>query len=193
MGLRIGVMLIMIALVGVTASAASLTINDTLQDGEVMIAAGYFETGFFVNGGLVASGSGSGSVIVPEAPGFTFTGSWIDLGASAPGSRTVYFVNPNDPSDIFDILSYTYSTDGYWGTISGAWSSALGGPLGSIPGGTAASDIMLANGQPFGFSNAYISAGAYSSTEVPEPSTALLLACGLGGGFVVLRRRRWRA
>src|SRR5437660_912908 len=160
------------------ASAAFISIDDTTVEGSVTITAGDFEGGFSANGVLLSSGLGtSGSLTVDEALGpLTFSGSWIDLGASGAGSTTQYMVEPSDPTTVSDILSQSWSTDGTFGTINGTFTSDSGLGLGLLP------PDAVPSGELVDFSHPFLSASATSDVaDVPAPAALVLLGAGIAG------------
>jgi PEP-CTERM motif len=154
--------------------------------GTTTFTAGDFEAGFDVNGSQVTIGLGnSASPSVPQAGSFvdgaaknTFSGSWIDNGASTPVSATVFFTDPSGA--ISDVLSYTFapssggngSVSGFM--ISGILSAADLAGVGITPTATAP------EGQLFVFDNAFIEAHVLGAA-VPEPSTWALMLLGFAG------------
>ena len=91
--------------VAAPAQAASLVICASplcgSPSGQTTFSLNDFENAFDVNGGEVQAGLGNpGSTSVPQAGSFvdgaaqnTFSGSWIDLGASTPVSATAFFTD----------------------------------------------------------------------------------------------------
>jgi PEP-CTERM motif len=177
------------ALLPSAANAAALSISEG-STGAVTIAANDFEGGLSVNGSLLQQGlSNAQSTTVPGSfLGVSFSGSWIDLGASGFGSRTIYFVNPAASSQVTDILSLNWATDGFNGYLSGTFRSAINNLYGVLPGNVAPGDIVTA-GNTAGFSLAYLGGTASVAAPVPEPGVYALVAAGLATvGFA--RRRK---
>ena len=169
------------------AGAAALIFDDINPNNLVRVTANDFEGGLSVNGSPFQSGLGNpASGDFSEANALNFQGRWIDLGQSGSGSRTIYLVEAGDPTQISDILLYSWSTDGFFGTIDGVFASDLGNNLGLLPNGVNPGDVFVENGQPVAFSLPFLS-GAISS-DVPEPATLALVSLALAG--VALTRRR---
>lgn len=169
------------------ADAANLNING-LDDGSVTFSWADFELGFTVDGG---GGGSNGVSVLSDGVSLSFSGSWIDLGLSTPLSRTVYWVDPADGTTVTDIFSWTISTDGSFGTISGTFQD--GGALGALPGGIAAGDIILktADGShnAFNFSAAFLT-GQVLTEAVPLPAGLWLALTAFGGLGLIGRRRK---
>jgi hypothetical protein len=168
------------------AKAAALFFDDRGETGT--ISAADFEGCFSVNGSNVECGlarfGGSGSVKTGES--FTYSGSWIDLGQSWPGTFAqiaLESVGSDSRQFISDENVYTVSTNGGFGTITGQFCSD-------------SSDIALCviptnarisfTGESADFSQPFLSASWAS--DVPEPASGLLLSGLAGLGW--LRRRR---
>lgn len=166
------------------ANAAAFGINDPADTPpQIGVGANDFEQGLYINGSLFQQGLASpvsGSVAGETV---NFDGEWVDLGASTPLTRTVYFIKPGTADQISDILQYTVETDGLYGHIFGSFvSNDDPGGLGVVPAGTDPSDTWIAGSGNFYFTAAYL--GGVVAT-VPEPVSLVLL--GLGG--LLLRRR----
>jgi hypothetical protein len=182
------------------AHAASLVICDAAAcgspDPNITFSVGQFEEGFSVNGSQIQRGLGGGSISVNEAGSFvdgaaqtTFTGTWIDEGATTPTSATIFFTEAG--GGISDVLNYNYSTSSGLGTVSGyvisdtesALSVADLASLGITPTAT------VSETNAFIFNNAFITASFQS--DVPEPSTWAMMLLGFAGlGFAGYRASR---
>jgi hypothetical protein len=154
----------------------------------------YYEFGFNVNGSQTTIGLGNSATtpvsqtgaFVDGAAKNTFSGSWIDNGASVPVSATVFFTDPS--GGISDVFSYTYGPssggDGFLSgfMISGMLTAADLAAVGITPTATAP------EGQLFVFSNAFVRAQVLGS-PVPEPSTWAMMMLGFAGlGYAGWRR-----
>lgn len=164
----------------VAAQGAAIGI-DFSQPGGITFGANDFEYGLVLNGNLFQVGNNDyqQTTLSPNAA-LTFSGTWIDLGASTPGSRTVYFVDPLAPANVLGTFTFTYGSSFGDGTINGMFDP---NGVGTVPGGTDPGDIYLANGSTYSFDNAFISVAVVT----PTPGAAAVL--GLAG-VASLRRRR---
>lgn len=174
------------------ARAASILIDAGNIEELVTFTFGQFEGGFSINGSTPTSG---GSFTFGEGTQLNFTGQWIDLGQATAFSRTVYWTDPDDGSNVIsEILQYTITPSGASGlaTISGFFQAE---GLGTIPPGVSPADIIVefADGShdPFQFGAPFLSAqiitGAGSAVRAPEPTVLTLLGLGLLG-MIGLRR-----
>jgi len=177
-------MLAIVLLAPGTARAAFMSINDATSPlGSITFSLNDFERGFSVNGNLVQSGlSNPATVTVSEFPMATFSGSWIDHGLTSAGTHTIYWVDPNAPNVVTDELTYSTSSSGGFGTISGTWLTNLGIPL---PVGATGEPE---DGHTMDFSQPFLTAQAIAGDQVPEPTSLALFALA---GFAVVGSRRW--
>lgn len=188
------------------ANAASLFICDTggcdngvnSPDPNITFSMNDFEGGFFINSSLVQQGlSNPQTTVVNESDQngkpaqIFFSGSWIDLGQVTPMSATIFFLEPGT-SEISDVLSYTYATDGQFGHLDGYVMSDVTGAidfaylaqLGILP-----TQYLLEGGHAYDFSNVFISASFQSAT--PLPATWGMMIGGLSLiGFAASRRKK---
>jgi hypothetical protein len=173
------------------AMAANILVTDKSPSG-IAFAVGNFEDGFSVDGTQLGIGLGNypPAKFAATSP-VSFSGSWIDFGETQTSSETYYFVNPSQPSDVVDVFSYTTSSHGFFGTITGTVTSYIGmGTEGALPPGVPPADVLLANGQPFNFIEPFLT-GTFVSVAVPEPSSLMMAATAgvMGLGFWLRRRR----
>jgi hypothetical protein len=167
-----------------STQAAFLGIDDTVL-AQISVSANDWESDLFVNGGLFQSGLANPAFgTFPGEGPITFSGTWIDNGLTSPLDRTVYFVEPSNPTLVSDIFHYTLSTDGFDGTFTGEFtSSAIDGGLGPLPGGVDPANVWV-EGTDFNFGAPFFSGVILT---VPEPSSCILLAAALS--CLVARRR----
>jgi hypothetical protein len=158
------------------AMAAYINIDAASVPGQITMVAGDFEFGINVNGNTTSGlGNGTSATIAASSGPMTFTGSWIDLGASTPGS----FAQISGS----DELIYTVSTGGPGGTISGEFCSNP--TVCTIPVGAAV--INVGEG-PNSFGQPFLTA-TWQSVAVPEPAGMLVFSMALGG-LLMLRRQQ---
>jgi hypothetical protein len=124
--------------VPLASEAAFFSIDDSAADETITVSANDFEAGLIINGAPFQSGLGSPATATADeaaiAGTITFSGSWIDLGFTTPGSRTVYFLEPGS-GETSDILQMNYGTDGFFGHLEGSFISDTGLPLPPPPVG----------------------------------------------------------
>jgi hypothetical protein len=164
------------------ARAASILIDAGNIEELVTFTFGQFEGGFSINGSTPTS---AGSFTFGEGTQLNFTGQWIDLGASTPIARTVYWVEPAIPTVISEILQWSITPSGPSGlaTISGF-------------------EQFDGSHDPFQFFAPFLAgqvitgAGDFCPPDIcppvpaPEPATALLFGFGVLGLIGMRQRRR---
>ncbi len=165
------------------AQAAFITIDDS-DPSFITITAGDFEGGFFVDGVLLTTGLGSsGSITFPDG-GHSISGTWIDLGATAPGSRVdILFAVASDPAFATSGVEFGASTDGLSATLGGSFGGFIDPSL-YFP--TALPTFLQDGSTQFG-GLPFLSV-SFKSELVPTPGT-LALAGLLLAGLPLVRRR----
>lgn len=168
--------------VSVPAQAAYITIDDS-DVNTITISAGDFEQGFYVNGTLLTIGLGSGgSITLADGSVDSYSGSWIDLGATTAGNTNHFF---GLGTEVYSGIESSASTDGFYGSIVGAFA---GFDLGSSYGPNPATRPQ--DGSAVDFSRPYLSARFISEVAaVPEPGPIALLGAGLLC-MALMRRKR---
>jgi hypothetical protein len=179
------------------ASAASIDINDTGPDPNIVFSVSDFEGGFVLDGVTIQSGAGnSAAVTVSEVSAtapvpiiHTFSADWV-TGGLVPSSNVIAFAeNGISPlQGVSDILTFTYSVGDLGGHLEGTFESDLDPGLLTLPTGTVG---VASEATPFIFNNGNITADARSDVEpAPEPGSLLLLGSALlGFGFLRFRRK----
>jgi len=192
------------ALLGVTAlwllapasaRAAAFFIDDTRADDNILFSANDFEGGIFIGATPLQQGiNNPGALLFPEAAAqgapiqYPFHGQWINPTFSVPPAFQVAFLEPGT-TNISDILYVEYQP-GSLSTISGFFISDTDTPGGLSPSlfvpNVPVTPWDESNGA-FNFSAPFLTGGANSDLDVPEPASCWLIALGLGA--LVLRRR----
>jgi len=187
--MRYSSLLVALALgLSVSAQAAYISIDDSDLN-TITITAGDFENGFSVNGTPFAFGLGVSDSITLLDGGYTFEGSWIDLGLSGDGtSSRVLFSESSNPTGITSGIIATASSDGFFGSLSG---SSFGGFNGLVYFTEAGAFDQNSGTQTGGLPYLSISFTPEATGTVPEGgSSGMLLGlttCVLG---MVARRIR---
>jgi hypothetical protein len=195
----IGLMAAGVAFAGMQPAQAAFVLICPSTDcgsasGTTTFTVGDFEDGFDVNGTQVTIGLGnSATPSVSQAGSFvdgaaknTFSGSWIDNGASTPVSATVFFTDSSGA--ISDVLSYTFApSSGGNGSLSGFMISGMLSAA-DLAGVGITSTATAPEGQRFVFDNAFIEAHVLGA-PTPEPSTWAMMLLGFAGlGYAGWRR-----
>src|SRR2546426_173310 len=89
---RLSLLLLSVSLLAPNAvRGAALVFDDTSPNETITIFANDFEFGLSINGQPFQQGlNNPASGTFPETGPISFSGSWIDLGQTQPGSRTIY-------------------------------------------------------------------------------------------------------
>jgi len=166
------------------AVAAALIINDAGTEPNIVFTVNDYEGGFVLDGTTIQSGlNNQQSVTVSDGTLHTFSGHWI-TGGLVPASSTIAFAEGG--ACCSDILTFTYTTGGLGGNLTGTFESDIDPSLLPLPAGA----TVVSEATAFVFNNGNITASAVSDLDaVPEPATLALLSTALLG-FGFLRRRR---
>jgi hypothetical protein len=173
----------LLMLSAIPSQAAFISFDDS-NPFTITVTAGDFENGFFVNGNLLTTGIGdSASITLPDG-GNNFSGSWIDLGFSDGSQHQILFALPSDPTAVTSGATYSATTDGNNGTITGTFGGFVGTPYFGSAGTFPQDGSTQFDSEPF------LTISFTSETPTPEPSTMLLMGSLLPALFFVVRRRR---
>jgi hypothetical protein len=181
------------AVVGLAAGAqAALLVIDDSDPNTITISVDDFEAGFYLDifdgNGLqpVQSGLGSPfSVTLPDG-GFSFSGSWFDLGNTPYADFQLLFGLAAGDLDVTSGIVLSGSTNGFIGTIHGSIGGFTGVPYFNVPAPGAGF------GQDDGEQGLALPFLSISFTPEPNavPAPAGLALFGLGLlGLAALRRR----
>ncbi len=156
----------------------------------ITITAGDFENGFSVNGTPFAFGIGVSDSITLLDGGYSFKGSWIDLGVSGNGSTSsILFSESGNPTGITSGVVANASSDGFYGTLNG---STFGGYSGTVYGTSAGAFDQNSGTQVGGLPFLSISfTPERTSASVPDGGNSAMLL-GLTTGLLGMIARRIR-
>ena len=154
--------------------AASVSIDDSGSDGAVTVSACDFDNGAFVNGsllGLCGNGYGGSVTLAKSAAGpVTFRGGWVDQGQAGKGSRTLYLVKADTPTQIDAMLTYSWVSSGPISVnLLVEYLPTAGGNPGFPASEVDPGDVFVKNGQPVTFDLAALKGRLLSAGAVPEP------------------------
>ncbi len=166
------------------ASAAFIIIDDR-DPNTITITAGHFEGGFSVNGNLLTSGLGSGSITLPDG-GYSISGTWLDLGQASNQRVDILFALPSNSAFSTSGIEFGATSDGVSATLAGS----LGGFVDSSLYFATALPTAIQDGHIEFGGVAFLSVSFFSENPnpVPAPTSALLL-CSLLPALAALRRR----
>jgi hypothetical protein len=182
------------------AYAATLIINDSVADPNIIFSENDFQGGFDLNGTQVQIGLGSpasqtvseNGTFVDGAAKNAFSGSWTAVSPIVPESETLFITEPGSAL-ISDVLNFTYSANPLNGTIGEIHGFVIShndstpltvADLNAV-GIFATATLSGADGPVGTFPNTDITASFQSVADsVPElPTWALTLLGFLGLGF----------
>ncbi len=166
------------------AHAAFIAIDDS-DPTTITITAGDFEGGFSVNGTLLTTGLGNSGSITLADGGYSISGSWIDLGASAGQRVDILFALAGDPTFATSGIEFGATSDGSNGTLAGSVGGYIDPSLYFFTGlPTTPQDGHTELG-----SVAFLSV-SFTSEAIPAPGSLALSGLALLALPLLRRRRR---